>query len=119
MALYSSFLLATWPKTIASETPAACAISFVVVPRKPICEKRLTATRKICRRRSSPAIRPAIWGNGVPSVEVSCLLNCFSPIVNQFKVSTYLPPASIRSQEEFGSQKKNRVTAVLYLVVAL
>jgi len=41
----------------ASETPAARAISLVVVPRNPRCEKRRMATRRICRRRSSPVIR--------------------------------------------------------------
>src|SRR5688500_16222298 len=54
---------------MASETPAAWAISLVVVPRKPRLEKRLTATRRICRRRSSPAIR-ALFGAHKGSVGV-------------------------------------------------
>src|SRR5258706_6291103 len=58
MALYSASLLAKCRNTIASETPAANAISFVVVPRKPRCENRRMAIRRICRRRSSPAMRP-------------------------------------------------------------
>ncbi len=75
MALYSSSFVAKWRKMIASETPAACAISLVVVPRKPRSEKRRIATRTICRRRSSPAMRtPVAAGGGAASLARADLL---------------------------------------------
>src|SRR2546423_12658608 len=65
MALYSSLLVAKWRNTIASETPAASAISFVVVPRKPRWENRPIATRRICRRRFSPVMRALLDAAGL------------------------------------------------------
>ena len=52
MAVYRSRLVAKWRKMIASETPAASAISFVVVPAKPLRENRSMAASINWRRRS-------------------------------------------------------------------
>src|SRR3979411_3250262 len=94
MALYSSSLVAKWRKTIASDTPAALAISFVVVPRKPRCENRPLATRRICRRRSSPAMRAPF----VPLLFTIVLFGRSGLVSRSREVSTYLPLLSHQSQ---------------------
>ena len=69
-------MVAKWRKMIASETPAACAISLVVVPRKPRSEKSRIATFTIWSRRSSATMRPPGDSGGVWSARAvsACLL---------------------------------------------
>src|SRR6267378_2507836 len=102
MALYSASLLAKCRNTIASETPAATAISFVVVPRNPRWENRRMAIRRICRRRSSPAMRPpfplAPLFVGVFLLRVGKLQS------ERFEVSTHLP--SVGRQSQVGSTER-------------
>src|SRR5205085_5034499 len=86
------------------------AISLVVVPRKPCCEKRRTATRRICRRRSSPAIRPLASGSASVLSLLTCLLKNFSPFLFVAgKVSTYLPSFHKRSQGGFSSPEMRKI----------
>src|SRR5208282_1336569 len=57
---------------MASLTPAAAAMSFVLVPLNPFLAKLSIATRSSCRRRSSPGMRGVgvremglgMWGAG-------------------------------------------------------
>src|SRR5229473_5929301 len=91
MALYSSFLVAKWRKTIASDTPAAMAISFVVAPPKPRCENNRIATRRICSRRSPPAMRAPL--TVAPLLVVICVLRGRKRSPPAFEVSTHLPLA--------------------------
>src|ERR1039458_5662293 len=51
-ALYRSFLVGKWRKIMASVTPAAAAISLVVVPPNPLRENTSRAVSRSCRRRS-------------------------------------------------------------------
>src|ERR1700722_791363 len=57
---------------MASLTPAAAAMSLVLVPLNPLRANRSMATRSSCRRRSSPGIRGAVRGvRGGPSGALS------------------------------------------------
>src|SRR5260221_9776667 len=104
MALYSASLLAKCRNTIASETPAAKAISFVVVPRKPRCENRRMAIRRICRRRSSPAMRPPF--PLAPLFVGVFLLRVGKMQSERFEVSTHLP--SVRRQSQVSGTERRK-----------
>src|SRR5574341_678280 len=83
---------------MASETPAAWAISLVVVPRKPRCENNRIATRKICSRRFSPVMRAPLDAAPLPE---SLLVTVFSGLAS-LEVSAYLPFEERRSQVSSG-----------------
>src|SRR6266481_7913508 len=107
MALYSASLLAKCRNTIASETPAATAISFVVVPRNPRCENRRMAIRRICRRRSSPAMRPPF--PLAPLFVGVFLLRVGKVQSERFEVSTHLPSIDQQSQVvDYGAAPRRR-----------
>jgi hypothetical protein len=55
--MYSACLEGKWRKITASVTPAALAISFVVVPLKPLRANRSSAVSINCLRRSFPDMR--------------------------------------------------------------
>src|SRR2546421_10010153 len=109
MAANNSSFVAKWRKTIASEIPAACAISFVVAPRKPRREKRATAARSIESRRSSPAIRPpAASGSDSFTKGLISLLKKLESVseVEQLKSKYLLTILRKRSQGGFSSIAK-------------
>src|ERR1700685_1147481 len=53
---------------MASLTPAAAAMSLVLVPLNPFRAKLSMATRRSCRRRSSPGIRGVLRAVGLGAV---------------------------------------------------
>src|SRR5882762_8870032 len=92
---------------MASETPAACAISLVVVPRNPLSEKRDMATARIWRRLSSPAIRTPFMLGEVSLLTVIGLLKWLRLWKEPFpKVSTYLPSKVLRCQAKRSSRAR-------------
>src|SRR6266478_1807141 len=88
---------------MASETPEACAISLVVVPRNPLSEKRDMATARIWRRLSSPAIRTPLMLGEVSLLTVIGLLNWLRPWKNpsQSKYLLTIQGVAMSSKEEF------------------
>src|SRR5262245_14309682 len=62
IAAYRSCLLEKCRKIVTSLTPAASAISLVVVPRKPFWAKSRIAVLRICWRTSPPGRYPAPFG---------------------------------------------------------
>src|SRR5262245_17467318 len=98
-AWYRACLDGKWRKTIASVTPAAAAISFVVAPLNPFWENTLRAASRSWERRSEADIRVGWRGEtGMASSKVSkCLLTCqgggkgvvFIPLLLQEKCAIF------------------------------
>src|SRR5258706_12173809 len=88
---------------MASETLSASAISLVVVPPNPRCEKRVTATCRICSFRSSALIRaaPVPWTGGVGGGWMAVSLRKLGLSSGQGYQSKYL-----LTTEKKGSSKK-------------
>src|ERR1017187_2170197 len=105
-ALYRSCLVGKWRKIMASVTPAAAAISLVVVPPNPLREKASRAVSRSCRRRSlagrrrvggRSSLTGSIVSQYLLTVKRRSLLGCESPHDGAARAPGGLPGLARRS----------------------